>query len=124
MKLCHKEKIPVIPFGAGSSLEGHLNAVQGGLTLNLSGLKDIVQVQPQDLSCRVQAGVTRVELDSYLRDTGLFFPADPGAEASLGGMVSTNASGTTTVKYGNMKQNVMGLTVVLSDGRVIETGSK
>ncbi|OQS05821.1 D-lactate dehydrogenase [Thraustotheca clavata] len=124
LKLCNETKTPVIPFGAGSSLEGHISALHGGLTIDLTNMKSVLSVEQENMSCRVQCGVTRLQLESELRATGLFFPVDPGADATLGGMVATNASGTTTVRYGNMKSNVLGLTAVLADGRIIKTGSK
>ncbi|ETV82971.1 glycolate oxidase, subunit GlcD [Aphanomyces astaci] len=124
LQICSEAKTPVIPFGAGSSLEGHISAVCGGISLDLTGLNAILNVEPENMSCRVQAGVTRLQLESELRATGLFFPVDPGADATLGGMVATNASGTTTVRYGNMKANVLALTAVLANGQVIQTGSR
>lgn len=124
LKICSATATPVVPFGAGSSLEGHISATSGGISLDVMGLNQILSIETEDMSCRVQAGVTREQLNTELRATGLFFPVDPGANASLGGMVSTNASGTTTVRYGNMKTNVLGLTAVLPDGRIIKTGTK
>ncbi|CAK4082140.1 unnamed protein product [Aphanomyces euteiches] len=124
LKICNESKTPVIPFGAGSSLEGHISAVSGGISLDLTGMNSVVNIEPENMSCRVQCGVTRLQLESELRATGLFFPVDPGADATLGGMVATNASGTTTVRYGNMKSNVLGLTAVFPNGEIVRTGSK
>ena len=124
VRLCHAHNFPVIVHGAGTSLEGHLSAERGGLTLDMRSLARIVEVEAQNLLCQVEAGVTREQLNSEVRDQGLFFPVDPGANATLGGMASTRASGTNAVLYGTMQDNVLSMQVVLANGTIIETGTK
>jgi D-lactate dehydrogenase (cytochrome) len=124
VRLADQHAVPVIPFGVGSSLEGHLLAVQGGISIDLSRMNRIIAVQPEDLTVTVQAGVTRMQLNNEIRHTGLFFPIDPGADASLGGMSATRASGTNAVRYGTMRENVLGLTVVTASGETIHTGTR
>ena len=123
LALANEHRIPVTPFGVGTSLEGHVIPVHGGISLDLSRLDRILEISPENLTATVQAGVTRLTLERAAGQHGLFFPVDPGADATLGGMAATNAAGTTTVRYGKMRANVLALEAVLADGRVIRTGT-
>ena len=124
VRACAATKTPIVPFGMGSSLEAHVNAIYGGISIDLTRMTRVVHLSPEDLDVTVEAGLTHRKLNDHLKNTGLMFPVDPGADATIGGMAATRASGTTAVRYGTMRENVLGLTVVLADGRVIHTGGR
>ena len=122
--ICARHRTPIVPFGMGSSMEGHVNAIHGGVSIDLTRMTRVLRLSPEDMDITVEAGLSRLKLDGHLKNTGLMFPIDPGADATIGGMTATRASGTTAVRYGTMRENVLGLTVVLADGRIITTGGR
>ncbi|MFC3052474.1 FAD-binding oxidoreductase [Kordiimonas pumila] len=124
VKICAEYNLPIIPYGAGTSLEGHLTAVHGGLSIDMSRMNRVIAVNENDMDVRIEAGITRKDLNAHLRDKGLFFPVDPGANCTLGGMVATRASGTNAVKYGTIREQLLSLKVITASGDIIETGTR
>jgi D-lactate dehydrogenase (cytochrome) len=124
VKACVRHGAPIIPFGIGSSLEGHVNAIRGGVSLDLTRMTKVLRLSPDDMDITVEAGLTHRKLNAHLKNTGLMFMVDPGADATIGGMTATRASGTAAVRYGTMRETVLGLTVVLADGRIVTTGGR